>query len=292
MTKIDDPFDQVETQHRAAEQGQALTVGLNVAGPLIDILTGSPAGSLVTLMGIGVQFIADHRKAARAEAFSAALRDALTGVDDRVARIERLVTGPDAEEAIVEAVRSALSASRLDKARRFGQVVGGTLAADSPDWREAAEFVRNLEEFTETDLVALKLLWNNQRNSYRVMTGSQRGMDPNANEYAQKWSGVLDRAEKTGISKDDWYGRCARLSGFGLLVPVRTNQNALGESVYRLTGRAVRLLGLLGRNIDPKAFPSTRYHSDGRTVTVDDEDDERALGEGWADTPAAFQKRS
>ena len=55
--------------------------------------------------------------------------------------------------------------------------------------------------------------------------------------------------------------------------------------------RAVRLLNLLGRNVDPSAYPKVKYDATKEPVTVDDEDAERALGEGWAERPAAFEKR-
>ena len=99
--------------------------------------------------------------------------------------------------------------------------------------------------------------------------------------------------EPAGISNDDWSSRCGRLGGFGLVLPVPSNPNIQGPSVscYRLTGRAVRLLGLLGRNTDPAAYPKALYNASGETKTVDDEDEQAALGAGWEETPAAFKDR-
>ena len=54
---------------------------------------------------------------------------------------------------------------------------------------------------------------------------------------------------------------------------------------------AVRLLGLLGRNTDPAAYPKVLYTASGETKTVDDEDEQAALGAGWEETPAAFKGR-
>lgn len=38
-------------------------------------------------------------------------------------------------------------------------------------------------------------------------------------------------------------------------------------------------------------YPKWLYHADGRSVVVNDREEEAALGEGWADTPAAFPAR-
>ncbi|HJZ78082.1 MAG TPA: hypothetical protein VKE51_40425 [Vicinamibacterales bacterium] len=113
-----------------------------------------------------------------------------------------------------------MNSARLDKARRFGEVLGGTLANDSPNWAEAADFIRTLESLNEADIEGLRILWRVQKQAFREMTSQQRGMSTDANDYTTTWTGVLDRATRAGVSKDDWYSRCARLSGFGLTVLV------------------------------------------------------------------------
>jgi len=122
-------------------------------------------------------------------------------------------------------------------------------------------------------------------------TSKRKEMSTDANDYTEKWTDVLDHATKAGVSKDDWYSRCGRLSGFGLVLPVKANSisQATEDGCYRLTSRAVRLLGLLGRNLDRTAYPKTLYHAAMEPVTVDDEDEESALGEGWAESPDAFK---
>ena len=74
---------------------------------------------------------------------------------------------------------------------------------------------------------------------------------------------------------------------------VRENRAYQGNDAmcYRLTGRGVRLLKVLGMNVDPGAYPAVFYNAAGQTVTVNDEDERDALGDGWADTPAAFAKK-
>jgi len=115
---------------------------------------------------------------------------------------------------------------------------------------------------------------------------------------------ALDDALSETLTNDYWTqtlvsaletqkgARCGRLAGFGLTSAVRANPalQGLDTACFRLTGRAVRLLGLLGRNVNPGAYPSVRYHPEKGNVTVDDEDSDRALGDGWFDTPAKFPR--
>src|SRR5262249_30956705 len=230
--------------------------------------------------------------AQRAQAFREGVHERFNVLNGRIETTEKKATGPDAEEATHLAWRHAMNSARLDKARRLGEVLGGTLANDSPNWAEAADFIRTLESLNEADIEGLRILWRVQKQAFREMTSQQRGMSTDANDYTTIWTGVLDRATRAGVSKDDWYSRCARLSGFGLTVLVYPNQSQQGPDAicFRLTGRAVRLLQLLGVNTDPGVYPRWKYHATEEARTVQDEDEERRLGPGWADTPNPFLK--
>jgi hypothetical protein len=286
MGKIDDPLDQTEFQHRDEGVARGLTILLNFAAPVVSLLS-QEFGALATLGAFATQFTAQHRLDSRARALQEGLREAYGDLESRQESIEKKVVGPEAEEAITVAVRNALNSARLDKAHRFGRIIGATLAEDAPNWREAAEFIRTLEEFSDSDLEALRILWNNQRSAYRVITNDRREMSTDANDFTGKWKDILEQASKQSITKDDWYSRCARLSGFGLTALVQSNAAHQGPDAmcYRLTGRAVRLLKLLGKNIDPGAYPAWRYHPTKPEQIVNDEEEDLALGEGWSDRP-------
>jgi hypothetical protein len=289
MGKIDDPLDQIESQHRETEFGMLSTV-LNVAAPLLE-LANPAVGALGAIVAFAEQFRVSARQEARAEAFRQGFLDELKDVRADVNAIKQKVAGPAAEEAVVNAVRGALSSARLDKARRFGQLIGGTIAQTTPNWSEAGEFIRTLEEFSDDDFAALEIMWRVQRSAQRSEDGvMQMSTDPN--DYTNAWNEVMQRAKRKGIRNDDLQARCARLSAFGLAVAVQRNDVRVGKDdiCYRLTGRVVRLRSLLGLSVAPNPFPSVRYHATKPPVTVKDEDEDKALGEGWADTPAAFQK--
>ena len=260
-----------------------------MATPIIGLLDPT-AGALAAVASFVGQFVGDRRRGEKAEALRQGLRDGYGELKGRLAEVEAKAVGPHAEEAFVVAVRQALGSARLDKARRFGRVLGATLAGGTPNWQEAAEFIRNLEEFSDADFDALKTLWRVQQKFYRFrnLSDATLEMSTDANDYTNTWTGVLDHATRAGFSKDDWYARCGRLSGFGLVaqVPSSVGPDAL---CYRLTGRAVRLLGLLGRSTNPGEYPKVKYHATKEPVTVDDEDEESALGDGWAESPDAFK---
>ena len=60
MARIDDPFDQIDAQHRGAEGGGKLTLGINVAAPLVGLLANPAAGALAALSSIGFEFVKSH----------------------------------------------------------------------------------------------------------------------------------------------------------------------------------------------------------------------------------------
>jgi hypothetical protein len=112
-------------------------------------------------------------------------------------------------------------------------------------------------------------------------------MSTDANDYTENWKNVVGNVQKKGLSKDEWASRCARLMAFGMAVTVQPNagRQAPDDQCYRLTGRGVRLMQLLGRDVNVGSYPRVKYHRTKPSVTVDDEDAERALGDGWANTP-------
>ena len=72
-----------------------------------------------------------------------------------------------------------------------------------------------------------------------------------------------------------------------MAIPVQATSPLQGQQgpVYRLTTKAVRLMKLLNVYVDPSAYPAARYHPDGSSRTVKDEDEDRTLGPEWRDKP-------
>lgn len=288
MGKIDEPLDQTAFVHRGADDERIATL-FGVAGPILGIMSQAQGAAMVAgLAAVVAQFWSKGQVKARLDAFEQAVRDAYLSMGLRIEALERavesLLDAPAAQEALAAAVQGVVFSASEDKARRFGRIVGGTLAADAPNWQEADAFIRTLEQVGEDDMHALNVVWNHQRTGARVRgAGGVLHMSTDANDYTGTWSNVMESVVKAGISNDDWESRCARLSGFGLMVTVRANpaHQDTKTTPFRLTGRAGRLMQLLGRNVDPGAYPAVRYHRDGSQRTVQNEDEDRALGEGW-----------
>jgi hypothetical protein len=292
VTRIDDPLDQIEfTQREDNSKLLLLATVSNLAAPVIALLTSPAGGALAALSAVAAQFFADHRKEARVIAFQQGFRESLRDVSGRLDALQNKMSGPDAEEAMIVAMRVVLNAARLDQARSAGMILGATLEQDSPQWRQAAEFIRDLEQFTDDDITALRIIWSVQKVNWQHQTlVAPIDMSTDANDYTKDWKQVLSHASEKGFSPDEWYSRIARLSGFGLALQVQSNLAHQGPDAvcYRLTGRAARLMKLLGVLVDPREYPRVLYHRTNPPRTVQDHEEERRLGPEWAHSPNAF----
>lgn len=282
---IDDPLDQVHAQHRDREQTDVLAPVLNVSAIVVGLMS-SGLGAAVATAALVNQLLDARRGAASAAALHSGLVDAFRMCEGRLDTVEAKVKGLDAEEAFVKAARAALMTPRLEKARWMGQVLGSTLAADSPNWKEAAEFIGDLEQFGDDDIEAVRIFWKVQRGEYRSNVGADVFMEGDDAAYVASWGKVLTRVKVAGIPVDDWLARCGRLGGFGLVVPVQAQSPLHRDGLkYRLTTRAVRLLKVLQLFVSPSSYPAARYHATMGSRTVKDEDEDKQLGEGWQSEP-------
>lgn len=283
---IDDPLDQLHAQHRDRDQTGVLAPVLNVSAIVLGLMNPG-IGAAVGIAALVNQLLDTRRSVASAAALHTGLVDAFRMCEGRQETVEEKVKGLDAEEAFVKAARAALMTPRLEKARRMGQILGSTLAADTPNWAEAAEFIATLEDFGDDDIRALKTLWLVQRAGMRVVEDGQRKMSTDANDYTSTWKDVLASAQKAGLGHEEWYSQCGRLTGFGLVLPVQSNQAHQGPGAicYRLTTKATRLLNALGYKADPSAYPKWIYRPGGQKRLVQDHDEYVQFGEGWFETP-------
>ena len=160
MAKIDDPLGQAEEQHRH-RPSQGLARLLNLAAPVMSLLDPE-SGALATMMGFLTTAMGQEQSESQAEVFRAAFIGEIRSLEGRVEVIERVTAGPDAQDAFAQAMRAALGTARQDKARVFGRLLGVTVKQESPNWQEAAEFIRTIEEFGDLDISALKIFWRVQ----------------------------------------------------------------------------------------------------------------------------------
>lgn len=291
MTKTDDRLETAAVpQHQ--DDLPALTTG--VTATVISWLQGqvdnplvATVGGALSLANLGLGFLSNLRIRQQLDLFRQEFSETRTQLGCKVESLEAAMHGPEAEEAILTAIRLSASTTNRERVRRLAQVVARTAASATPFWGEAEEFIRSLEQINDADLEALNILWTVQRTAYRSMTRGGREFSTDSNDYNRGWKDVLTIVSKRAVSKDEWASRCARLSGFGLAVQVPSNASFQGTDgvCFRLTTRATRLLALLGHNTDPGAYPRVKYHRNEKPRIVHDEDEEAALGSGWSDRP-------
>lgn len=290
MTKTDDRPDPVSLpQHQdglpALTAGVSATVVSWLQGTIDNPLLATVGGAL-SLAHLGLGFVSALRVQQQLDFFRQEFNETRARLGHQNT-LDAALRGPEAEEAILVALRLAASTTNRERVRRLAQVVARTAASPTPIWGEAEEFIRALEQINDADLEAVNILWAVQRNAYRnkVRDGLEFSTDPS--DYNRGWSVLLTIVSERGVSKDEWSSRCARLSGFGLAVQVPSNPShqRTDDVCFRLTSRAARLLALLGQDTDHDAYPRVKYHRNLPAQFVADKAAEAALGPGWRDLP-------
>ena len=141
----------------------------------------------------------------------------LMGVIDKVTArdeiVSRLAT-PEGTEALIVAVERVVRTQNQKRIRRFAQVLGTSVAEDSPDWEETQALLYDIERLTEQDFAVLT----------KMASAERRDLG------------------KTGTAGPEFWSRCARLTGFGLV----TAMHGTSISVLpRPSPRGARLADML-----------------------------------------------
>ena len=203
MSGIDDPVEAIKQQYR--EQPD----------PVLDVILGV-AGTLHPFAGI-VNVIRTHFSRTGAEertrAVLEALEDAVRQHDLDTTRLRNRLESPEFVEALVGAVSEAIRTSRDVQIKRFGTILGHTIAQGS-NLSEAAAYIRDLAQLTEADIGALQILHGVQGE----LLSAEVTTDPNP--YTQRITGVLEAVDQAGFARDEFYARCSRLTGFGFALEV------------------------------------------------------------------------
>jgi hypothetical protein len=243
MPTIGDREDERDTSLQGETASLVPAVASAIAG--LAGLLGNPAvGAAAAATAFIGRFSAGHRWKTKIEAMIEGFRRRFEEVGGRLDRLEAIASDPLVEDVLSAALVQTMLSPRVELARRYGRVLGATLAADAPRWEEAGEFIRDLERLTDDDLRALSLLWRVQQ-AGQLTDGE---MSTDANHYTSTWTEVLSHVGQARITRDDWYSRCGRLVGFGLANEVQRNptHQSPSDACFRITGRAVRLMSLLG----------------------------------------------
>jgi hypothetical protein len=148
-------------------------------------------------------------------------------------------------EAVIAAMNESLRTADKEKIKRFAKVVSsGMTLGPLTKWEDVSAYIRDLSQLTEADLAVLRILYDFQARAFED-SGPKRRTDPNS--FTQQMPDLMKALDERKISHDEFYSRCARLSGFGLTLEVQRNDGryAPKEHCFRMTGRGYELMTML-----------------------------------------------
>jgi hypothetical protein len=148
------------------------------------------------------------------------------------------------------------------KRERYVKLIGNAVKSDERV-NDVASFIQTLEQLNERDVTVLKVLnkimnkegdWKPQQNAGvgNIMKLHPQTLIGRAQELATQIGIALgQKTEKNVHSREEGYGICNRLQGFGLAHVIETQQRELPHTnyVFRLSVQGIRLLKLLGEEV-------------------------------------------
>jgi hypothetical protein len=251
MASIDDPIEATRKQYPEESKNQIFELSLAAASAL------SPAFGLV-------ESILSHfsTKAAfeRVEALLKTLEEEVRRHDRDLLSLKDRLRSPEFIQTLMVAVDYTARTADLRKVQRFAAVLAdGLVLGDQSErlWEDAAAFIRDAAELGEADIQVLGVLYSIQGNLpsshlapvQQDAAGKMFQLSPDPNPFTELHEQVLNKVDEQHIPRDEFYSRCARLSGFGLVLEVPTNvaRQSPGDYCYRITVRGKRLAEILER---------------------------------------------
>ena len=149
------------------------------------------------------------------------------------------------------------------KRERFVKMFGNALRSEE-QIQDVTSFVQTLEQLNERDLTVLRVLnkimnkegdWKSQHNpsaNRNIMKLNPSTLIGRSQELAVQVAMALGQAIETDVfTREEGYGVCNRLQGFGLAHELNAQQRELPMTSYcfRLSTSGLRLLRLLGEDV-------------------------------------------
>jgi hypothetical protein len=175
----------------------------------------------------------------------------------------------DVQEAIQLAMRRDAEEFNDKKRERYVKLIGNAMRSEE-QIQDVATFIQTIERLNERDVIVLKVLnkimnkegdWKPQQNPG---VGDVMKVHPNtfiqrAQELSVQIALALgQKTEKNTYTREEGYGICNRLQGFGLAheIEVQPRELPLTNYCFRLAVQGTRLLKLLGELV-----PNYEYYS-------------------------------
>jgi hypothetical protein len=245
MSSIDDPIEAVRSQY-PEEQFDPLGIALGVLTPAHPL---AKVGSAIK------KFFSQKEARARVEALFWGFEWFIRNHDKRIEDIEAKLESPAFLETIVIAVNKAVQSASFRKVKRFATILGyeAVYCGAEESLEDAAAFIRTLEELEERDIEALRLLHRHQTQLFD--NGSYR----NYNAFNDSYKIIANQIEPSGFTKEEFYARCSRLGGYGLVltIEIRANVTPLpqGTHTFRITTLGDKLANILLSAKDDEVIP-------------------------------------
>jgi hypothetical protein len=182
-----------------------------------------------------------------------------------VMETEHLETTKANAEGVQEAIQLAMRRDAVEfndkKRERYVKLIGNALRSET-QIQDVASFVQTIEQLNERDVIVLKVLnkimnkegdWKPQPNPgvgnvMKLHPGTLIGRAP---ELSVQIAMALGQKTETNLyTREEGYGICNRLQGFGLAHELeQTRELPLTNYSFRLSVDGIRLLKLLGEDV-------------------------------------------
>jgi hypothetical protein len=236
MGSIDNPVDAIKESYKEESQPghQTVQLVLAVLGSIVP---------LVSVYNAVAQHFTGQEARKRVEGLFDEVLNLLNALGKDVDKLSARVESPEFLQTMIEAAdRTARTASKK-KVQRFAAVLTHELAfggGSEQEWEDAAAYIRDIAELSEADIKVMSYLYEFQAECFR----ENKIIDFRL--IYSNYGRLLGNIENRGFIKDEFYARCAKLSGFGLVLSMdRKSPAQAGDYVYRLTGLGKHFVDIL-----------------------------------------------
>jgi hypothetical protein len=246
MARTDDRIEQIREQRRSEPE---------------SIVTGLVKKGLerIPFAGIAIGYVRGKEKDDKEEFFDNAVLDVLTDHEISLDQIKAKLEVETVMRVTATAVECIFWGASHKKVKRFAAVVADTIEFDKTEeeLEDAASFIRALDELSEMDIKVLDHLYTHQKDLIVEHVESHAFFA----DYRMKK--LLESTQEFGVQVEDFYARCGRLSGYGLVLPLeKPNGTDPSMFAFRITLMGKKLVEMLRRGRAPSdiRLPSTKEH--------------------------------
>lgn len=206
MPGIDDPLDAVKKQYLDRS-------------PLADVLinAGAELHPFAGMVNAVRNFFSKREAEARVEALLRALEWYVREHERRIEELSDKSESPGFIETLLVAVEKTLQTGNVEKVKRFASVLGHELISDgdASSYEDAAAYIKTLSELGEADIEVLSVIHAFQ--VYLLSDESKAHKSDSGRLFWGLMTGVYGEMAERGMPFDEFYSRCSKLNGYGLV---------------------------------------------------------------------------